>query len=226
VALFSDRRDVPAQRDEDLDGRIDERDDRIATDRRDAALPDGDQTGTDRADDATEVTPEPARESQRSSIREQFDEREEANRQRDDVAATTVPADRYATDGEFDRAQADADRPVVVEGRRPRASLLATLSLITGVVAALAVLTGVLAGPGVALGIVAALLALGGVGATARRHVAGKSDALFGLVLGTAAVVVGVLALTGSLPWLNAETNYVTSLHDWLQAQMPWLFPG
>src|SRR6185436_13127257 len=83
-------------------------------------------------------------------------------------------------------------------GPRPRASLMASLSLIFGVAGALVLLTGVLPGPAVALGVVAAFMSIGGLSATSRRHVAGKSDALFGLALGLATIVVGVLGLTGT----------------------------
>jgi hypothetical protein len=123
-------------------------------------------------------------------------------------------------------APAPEETEVVESGPRPRASLLATISLILGVASALTVLTGALAGPGVALGLLATFAGIGGVSATSRRHVAGKSDALFGVALGLAAVVIGTLALTGTLTWLSPDANYVTRAHDWLAAQMPWLFPS
>lgn len=113
--------------------------------------------------------------------------------------------------------------PVV---HRTRASAVATMALVIGVVAAGAVATGVLAGPGVALGILAAFLGLGGMAATSRPYVAGKGDALLGMFFGLAAVVVGVLALTGTLSWLSDETNTVTQLGEWLSARVPWLFPS
>ena len=118
---------------------------------------------------------------------------------------------------------AEVIRPV---GPRPRASLMATLSLVLGVGAAIAVLTGVLAGPGVALGLLAAILSIGGISATSSRHVAGKSDAMLGMALGLAAVVVGSLALTGTLPWLSPDTDYVMRAREWLEANVSWLFPG
>ena len=83
-----------------------------------------------------------------------------------------------------------------------------------------------LAGPAVALGLLAAFVGVGGISATSRRHVAGKGDALLGIALGLGTVVVGTLALTGTLPWLNGEVNYVTSARDWLESQLPWLFPS
>jgi hypothetical protein len=106
---------------------------------------------------------------------------------------------------------------------RPRSSGLATIGLIVGVLAAAAVATGVLAALGVALGVLAVLFGIGGVSATARRHVAGRSEALFTVVLGLAAVVFGIMALTDTLSWLSSDTNEVTRLRDWLYDQLPWL---
>jgi hypothetical protein len=97
--------------------------------------------------------------------------------------------------------------------------MLATLSLIFGVAAGLFVLTGALAGYGIGLGGVALLLAIGGISATGRRHVAGKTDALIGLVLGLGAVVLGILALTGSLSWLTTDTDTVARVREWLDSQ-------
>jgi len=106
--------------------------------------------------------------------------------------------------------------------RRPRASVMATLSLMFGLVSALAVLSGMLVAPGVALGVVAAVLAFGGLSATGRRHVAGRGDAVLGLLLGLGAVVVGVLSLTGVLSWLTPGTNQVSALYEWLRAHASW----
>ena len=70
--------------------------------------------------------------------RPQFDDRTTARRRFLDRTAT---ADTVVTTPD----------DVTVVGPRPRASMLATLSLILGVVGAVAVLTGLLAGPGVAV---------------------------------------------------------------------------
>ncbi|MFI6761534.1 hypothetical protein ACIBF5_20590 [Micromonospora sp. NPDC050417] len=111
--------------------------------------------------------------------------------------------------------------PTVVPpaGPRPRASLLATLSLILGVAAALFVLTGALAGYGIAIGAIGALLGVAGVSATSRRHVAGKSDALLGLVLGLGAVVLGILAMTGQFTWPTTDGDWVLRFREWLDSQ-------
>ena len=111
------------------------------------------------------------------------------------------------------------ERPREVAGPKPRASLLATLGLILSVVAAMLVLSGPLLGYGIGVAVLALILSLSGIHATGRRHVAGKSDALIGMVLSLAAIVVGVLALTGSLSWLGTDTQPVNSLREWLYAQ-------
>lgn len=109
--------------------------------------------------------------------------------------------------------------PVVAAGPKPRASLLATLGLITSVAAALLVLSGPLLGYGIGLAGLALVLSLGGISATGKRHVAGKTDALIGMILSLGAIVVGVFALTGSLSWLGTDMQPVTSVREWLDAQ-------
>jgi hypothetical protein len=111
------------------------------------------------------------------------------------------------------------DRVPVAAGPKPRASLLATLGLMLSVVAAMLVVSGPLLGYGIGVAVLALVLSLSGVHATGRRHVAGKSDALIGMVLSLAAIVVGVLALTGSLSWLGTDMHPVSSLREWLDTQ-------
>lgn len=131
---------------------------------------------------------------------------------------------RLGEPGLGDRGTAERTQtaePDIVEpaGPRPRASTLATLSLIIGVAAAGFVLTGTLAGYGIGLGGLAVLLAIGGVSATARRHVAGRSDALLGLALGLGAVIVGVLAMTGQFAWPTTDGDTVVRFREWLDSQ-------
>jgi hypothetical protein len=150
----------------------------------------------------------------------------------DDTADLRPPADR-APDRASDRsASADlrppktepvgADEPaepVVPVGPKPRSSMLATLGLILGVASALLVLSGPLLGYGIGVAVLALILSLSGIHATGKRHVAGKTDALIGMVLALAAIVVGVLALTGSLSWLGTDMQPVNSFRQWLDAQ-------
>ena len=114
----------------------------------------------------------------------------------------------------------------VPTGPRARASVIATMSLMFGLTAVLSVLTGVLAGAGVAIGMIAAFAGVGGIATTSRRHVTGKGNALLGLALGLAAVVIGTLAVTHSLSWLNVTTNEVARVHEWLGLHLPWLVPA
>ncbi|OJF10784.1 hypothetical protein [Couchioplanes caeruleus] len=148
----------------------------------------------------------------------------------DPGAGTAPPATGRATP---DRATADRARtdrmPVerdarpagapVAPGPKPRSSLLATLALITGVAGALLVLSGSLLGYGIGVAGLALVLSIAGVRATGRRHVAGKTDALIGMVLALFAIVVGILALTGSLSWLGTDMQPAGDLRQWLDSQ-------
>jgi len=147
------------------------------------------------------------------------------------AAADRNDANVYRGEARKDRPIADTDRSATtreqarvqepaVAGPKPRASLLATLGLILAVASALLVLSGPLLGYGIGVAVVALILSLGGIRATRRRHVAGKTDALIGMVVSLAAIVVGVLALTGSLSWLGTDMQPVNSVRDWLDTQI------
>ncbi|TDB73975.1 thrombospondin [Micromonospora sp. KC723] len=129
----------------------------------------------------------------------------------DPAAERSIDRDR---DGVPDRSEAP-----VVTGPKPRTSLLATLGLVVSVVAAAAVLTGTLAGYGIALGAAGAVLAVLGLIATRRRHVAGTTDALIGMLVGLAAVVLGVIAMTGQFDWPTTDGDQVTRFREWLDSQ-------
>ncbi|MGK5522113.1 thrombospondin [Micromonospora sp. URMC 107] len=130
------------------------------------------------------------------------------------------PLDRdHAVDRDGDGVpDREPERPVVA-GPKPRASLLATLGLIVGVAGALFVLTGTLAGYGIGLGAIGAVLAVLGLMATRRRHIAGKTDALLGIALGLGAVVLGVLAMTGQFDWPTTDGDWVQRFREWLDSQ-------
>lgn len=199
MAAVSDRTgQVNATQDENADGVIDRRDDEIAARR----------VGTTYASGSTMTAARPATATATAT------------------APTVVQRpviDQPRTEPTIRRDDSEVLAPV---GPRPRASFLATLSLIVGVVAAAAVATGQLAGPGIALGVLAALIAATGIAATGSRYVAGKGDALLGLLLGLAAVVFGVLMVTGAVTWLSASADHVGDLHHWLQAHASWLLPS
>ncbi|MCZ7427525.1 DUF4190 domain-containing protein [Micromonospora sp. WMMA1949] len=111
------------------------------------------------------------------------------------------------------------DRPEPYTTKRPRASLLATLGLIVSVVGALFVLSGTLAGYGIGVGAAGAVLAVLGLIATRRRHVAGKTDALIGIAVGLAAVVLGIVAMTGQFDWPTTDGEWVGRFREWLDSQ-------
>lgn len=126
-------------------------------------------------------------------------------------------------DGRPDATDADrdgrVDRPEPYTTKRPRASLLATLGLIVSVVGALFVLSGTLAGYGIGVGAAGAVLAVLGLIATRRRHVAGKTDALIGIAVGLAAVVLGIVAMTGQFDWPTTDGDWVGRFREWLDSQ-------
>ena len=100
---------------------------------------------------------------------------------------------------------------------------MATLSLILGVAALAATLTGLLAVEGVALGVIGGAVAAGGLVGASRRGVTGHSLAFLGLITSLGAILLGILAITGELSWLDSKTDEVARAHDWLLAQLPWL---
>ncbi|WBB92548.1 DUF308 domain-containing protein [Verrucosispora sp. WMMC514] len=139
---------------------------------------------------------------------------------RADRDRTTDTVERDGTvDDRTPAGETDRDVPPAPVGPRPRASLLATLGLIVGVGSVLFVLTGALAGYGIALGAVGAVLAVLGLMATRRRHIAGKSDALLGIAFGLGAVVLGVLAMTGQYDWPTTDGDTVVRFREWLDSQ-------
>jgi hypothetical protein len=115
-------------------------------------------------------------------------------------------------------ARAAADRAHA----RARTSAMASIALVLAVVAALAVATGALAVIGIGIGIIAVLFAIGGLSATGRRYsfLAGRTEAMVGMLLATAAIVIGVLAIAGVLPGFGTDTNQVERLQDVLPS---WL---
>ncbi|MFB6397169.1 thrombospondin [Polymorphospora lycopeni] len=142
----------------------------------------------------------------------------------DRIVTEDLSADRRDTGGAgaavVDRTpETEEERPVAPTGPRPRTSLLATISLILGVAGILFVLTGALAGYGIGIGAVGALLGVAGISATARRHISGKTEALLGLALGLAAVVIGILAMTGQFAWPTTDGDTVVRFREWLDTQ-------
>ncbi|GIF74571.1 thrombospondin [Asanoa siamensis] len=135
------------------------------------------------------------------------------------LAGTDLTDDTRPTEPVTDEDARPEPTPDVPVGPRPRTSVMATLSLILGVAGAFLVLSGALAGYGIAVGAIGFLLAVAAFPATRKRHVAGKLDATLGLLIGGAAVVIGVLAFTGSFTWPTTDADWVERLREWLDSQ-------
>lgn len=218
------RRTEPDGRDNDRDGLVDERDerttdeDRAVFDGRHRSYP-GDDVDRDVSRDVTDRDrdgyPDSDREHHVDTDRDRYidEDREVTGRGH----AQVVPEGKVL----------DRDTDVVAvppaQVARPRASGLATLSLIFGLAGALLVLTGQLTALGVAAGVLGLIFGVGGLSATGRPHVAGRLDATLGMLLSLGAVIVGLLAINDMLSWLNTDTNYVGRLNDWLVDRLPWL---
>ncbi len=137
--------------------------------------------------------------------------------------------DRPARDTEVVERPADertvVERPVepAPAPRWVRVSALATLGLVVGLVAVFATLSGLLAPVGVALGVVGGAISAGGLVSASRRGVTGHSVALLGLLFSIAAIVLGVLAIGGYLPWLDSRTDEVAKARDWLNTHLSFM---
>ncbi len=135
-----------------------------------------------------------------------------------DRTVTERTTDDLAVDRPVDQPTDVAARPGWV-----RVSAWATLGLIVSIVGLCATLTGLLAPEGFALGVIGFLISIAGLVGASRPGVTGHSLALLGLLFGAAAVVLAVLAMTGSFSWLNSSTNEITRWHNWLVAHWSWL---
>ena len=69
------------------------------------------------------------------------------------------------------------------------------------------------------VGAAGAVLAVLGLIATRRRHVAGKTDALIGIAVGLAAVVLGIVAMTGQFDWPTTDGDWAGRFREWLDSQ-------
>jgi hypothetical protein len=184
------------------------------------------QTGTDTDEPTTVATgsnttpvrprhEEPTREERTQDLRRDEPTLTDGRPVRDERPTAVRPPERV----EDKTAVRVEEKTPVIAGPKPRASMLATLGLILGVGGALLVLSGPLMGYGIGVSVLALILSLGGISATSKRHVAGRLDAVLGMLLALAAIVVGVLALTGSLSWLGTDMHPVDSARQWLDAQ-------
>jgi hypothetical protein len=132
--------------------------------------------------------------------------------------APVVDRDRDGVDDRVETRPAPAAPKI-----RARASLMATIALIVGVTSVYAALTGRLAPVAVALGVLGLLFSFAGLSATGRPRIAGGGLAVFALLLSISGAVLGVLAMTGSVSWLDSDVDQVARLRDWIDAQFPFM---
>jgi hypothetical protein len=111
----------------------------------------------------------------------------------------------------------------LTEVESARVSVWVTLGLMAAMGGLGASLTGLLAPEGVALGGLGVLMCLVGMFTTALPRIAGRGLAVFGLLLGLAAVALGGVAMTGDVSWPNSHVNEVARLHGWLVDHWSWL---
>jgi hypothetical protein len=124
-------------------------------------------------------------------------------------------------DGVDDRVET---RPAAPQPKiRARASLMATIALMVGLTSVYAALSGRLAPVAIALGVVGLLLSFAGMSASGRPRIAGGGLSAFALLLSVGGAVLGVLAMNGTVSWLDADVDQVSRLRDWLDTQLPFM---
>jgi hypothetical protein len=154
---------------------------------------------------------------ERLAAQERADERTDA---RTSVVERPVVAERPVVDRDRDGVD---DRVQKAPKFRARASLAATLALIVGLTSVYAALTGRLAPIAVVLGVIGLLLSFAGLSASGRPRIAGSGLAVFALLLSVGGAVLGVLAMTHSVSWIDSDVDQVARLRDWFDAQFPFM---
>jgi hypothetical protein len=154
---------------------------------------------------------------ERLAAQERADERTDA---RTTVVERPVVAERPVVDRDRDGVD---DRVQKAPKVRARASLAATLALIVGLTSVYCALTGRLAPIAVVLGVIGLLLSFAGLSASGRPRVTGSGLAVFALLLSVGGAVLGVLAMTHSVSWLDSDVDQVSRLRDWFDAQFPFM---
>ncbi|MER7277745.1 hypothetical protein ABT369_25220 [Dactylosporangium sp. NPDC000244] len=143
------------------------------------------------------------------------------------VGVVDRESDTAAMRRTIDRDPVAAPEPVVepvpVRQAPARVSLLATLGVMLGVAGVAAALTGLLAPWAIPVGALGLLFSFGGIIAGVRPNVAGRGLGTLGVLISGAAVVFGILAMTGQVSWLDSDVDQVARLNDWLDAQLPWM---
>ncbi len=144
-----------------------------------------------------------------------------------DMQEQRIPTSRPSMTEE-DRTGAERDRDAAdaaleAPDGRVRGSFWANIGVVISVAGLCATLTGLLAPEGLVLGAIGLVISVGGFRAGRRPGVTGSGAATLGLVIGLAAIVLAVLAMTGNYSWPNSKTDEIKVWHDWLVSQWSWL---
>ena len=140
-----------------------------------------------------------------------------------DTRETTAPARHAADDTHMlseDERLAIGEEAMLVP--KARVSWLAVLGLLLGAAGALVALTGQLAPVAIAAGVLGLILAIGGLAATRKPHVASRPLAITAIVFCLGALALAALYYTGQFDWLTRD-DQVGWLRTWLDEQLPWL---
>jgi hypothetical protein len=121
-------------------------------------------------------------------------------------------------------APVTAVAPTVAErGWHGRTSGLAVFGLMLALTAVYAALSGRLAPVAVIVGVLGIMFSGTAMSATTRPGVTGRGVAVLGLLGSILGIVFGILAMNGTVSWLNSDVDQVAQLRDWLNNHVEWL---
>ncbi len=140
------------------------------------------------------------------------------------TALGSLPDNSKGSVNPFDRPAAGSpsdldDEPVVQ--RRARTSFPVVLGLICSLIAGSAALTAWLAPAVVAVGALGVLLSLIGMFTARKPHVGGRLVALLAILIGLAAIGLGLADHFGTFSWLNHDLPH--HARNWLNDHVPGL---
>ena len=142
---------------------------------------------------------------------------------RKNMAQPTPATEPYPTTRPDLVNEPEATEAELEPARWAHVSFVASVSVVLGTLAVAATLTGLLAPFGFVAGILAVLFGLLAMPAVRRRNVTGHGLVGFGILLGLAAIVLSMVAMSHQVSWLSSRTDEVATVHTWLTSHMHWL---
>jgi hypothetical protein len=135
-----------------------------------------------------------------------------------------IPTTRGVATVEPKTVPVTAGAPTVAERvSSGRTSGLAVLGLMLGLTSVYAALSGRLAPVAVIVGVVGLVFSGTGLAATGRPGVTGRGMAVLALLGSITGIVFGILAMNGTVSWLNGDADQVAMFRDWLNNHFAWL---